>query len=79
MKSKNKAQKTSRNWALVIIASIVIAISVTLLVMAVVYRSNLGWWAPVLAVGAVISILLSVQAIKKNDPVWLLLDLILPG
>jgi hypothetical protein len=79
MIKKKKEQKPPRNWALVVIASIMIVINLALLVIAVAYWSNLGWWAPALIVGAIASLFLSVEAIRKNDPAWLMLDLILPG
>ena len=79
MKSKKKQQTLSRNWALVVIALIMIIINLILLAIAVLYWSVLGWWAPALVGGAITSLFLSVEAIRKNDPTWLLLDLILPG
>ena len=78
-KNKKKEQTIERNWALVVIASIMIIINLVLLVIASMYWSALGWWAPVITVGAIVSIYLSVEAIRTNDPTWLLLDLILPS
>ena len=43
------------------------------------YVSVLGWWAALFIAGAISSIVLGLVAIKKNDPTWLLLDLILPN
>ena len=79
VKNKKKEQKIERNWALVVIASIMIIINLALLVIASMYWSALGWWAPVIVVGAIVSIYLSIEAIRTNDPTWLLLDLILPS
>lgn len=79
MKKKKKDHKPTRNWALVVIASSYILVNVILLAITVMFWSDLGWWTPVIAIGAVVSIYFSVEAIRKNEPAWLLLDLILPG
>ena len=73
-----KVQTVQRNWALVIIASMMIILNVVLLAAVVFYWSAFGWWSLIAVVGAVASIYLSVEAIRTNDPTWLLLDLILP-
>lgn len=74
-----KKQKRERNWALVIIASSVIALNIALLVFTAMNIAWLGWWSFFIAMGALSSIVLSATAIKKNEPAWLLLDLILPS
>ena len=79
MTTKKKVHKQARNWALVVIAVTVMIVNVALLVAAVLYWSALGWWSLAVAVGALTSIFFSIQAIRKNEPAWLLLDLILPG
>lgn len=79
MKNKKKVHKPVRNWALVVIASSYILVNIILIVIAVLFWSDLGWWAPIITVGAVVSIYFSIEAIRKNEPAWLLLDLILPN
>lgn len=74
-----KKEKHGRNWALVVVASIVITLNTGLLIAVSLSTATLGWWALVIVIGAISSIWLSVTAIKKNDPTWLLLDMILPN
>lgn len=78
-KIMKKMQNKERNWVLVVVASIVIILSIALLVITLRNISTLGWWSLAIAAGAVSSICLSITAIKRNEPAWLLLDLILPG
>ena len=73
-----KVRTVERNWALVVIASIMILLNLILLVAAVLYWATFGWWSLIAGIGAATSIYLSVEAIRTNDPTWLLLDLILP-
>ena len=74
-----KKRKKSRNWALVVFASIVIVLNIAVGGFSIAYVSVLGWWAALFIFGAISSIVLGLVAIKKNDPTWLLLDLILPN
>ena len=74
-RTKNK----ERNWLLVVVASVVILCDTALLVVAAINTSTLGWWALGIAVGAILSLYLSIVAIKTNNPAWLLLDFILPN
>ena len=73
---KNK-EETDRNWALIVIASIVILIDLALLIITCIYFSKFGWWALATIAGALSSLCMAIVAIKKNDPSWLLLDLLL--
>ena len=74
-----KIQNYERNWGLVVIASLMILGNAAILVLAVLYMTTLGWWSAALIAGAITSIWLSVEAIRHNEPAWLLLDLILPN
>ena len=75
-----KKKKQNRNWVLFIIASIVIVLNFVVMYVAIVYGNVIGWWAAgALIVASISSIWLSSMAILKNDPSWLMLDLILPG
>lgn len=78
-KITSKQNKSERNWPLVVIALIVIAINAVLLVIGLANTATLGWWALLIALAALTSIFLSVMAIKQNNPAWLLLDLIIPN
>ena len=78
MKSKKKVV-IERNWALVVVASILISIGLALLVLAIINIATFGWWSLALGVGALTTIAAAVMSILKNDPVWILLDLIIPG
>ena len=74
-----KSGNKPRNWALVLIASIVIILNLVMIVLGFAYMSTLGWWSPILIIGGLSSMALAATAIKQNDPAWLLLDLILPS
>jgi len=78
MKSKKKVV-IERNWALVVVASILISIGLALLVLAILNIATFGWWSLALGLGALTTIAAAVMSIVKNDPVWILLDLIIPG
>lgn len=79
MKKKKNQLKPARNWALVVVAVSYIVINLILLVIGVMFWSDLGWWAPAIVIGAMASIYFSIEAIRTNEPAWLLLDIILPG
>ncbi len=74
-----KAQKQEPNIGLRIFATIVIIINIAILAVVAMNVPGLGWWALVIALGAISSIYFAVIAIKRNEPAWLLLDLILPN
>jgi len=78
MKSKKKVV-IERNWALVVVASILISIGLALLVLAILNIATFGWWSLALGLGALTTIAAAVMSIVKNDPVWILLDLIIPS
>ena len=68
------------NWLLRVIASLIILLNIALLVVAISNYQSLGWlWTTVLCTAGVSSIALSIEAIRTNEPAWLLLDLILPN
>jgi hypothetical protein len=68
-----------RNWLLVFLAVIVLIFNLVLILIAAAYIETLGWLSLLFIVGAAVSIFMSSMAIIKKDPVWLLLDLILPN
>ena len=68
-----------RNWILVLIASLVIALSLLAVIVCAINIANLAWLGWLLIVGGISSIVLSTMAIIKNDPAWLLINLILPN
>lgn len=76
---KKKASATERNWALVFIASILIVLGSALILLAVINISNFGWWSLVIGVGGLTTVAAAIMSIIKNDPSWILLDLIIPG
>jgi len=76
---KSKIEVVERNWALVAVASILILISLAILVLAILNVAIFGWWSLALGLGALTTIAAAVMSIVKNDPVWILLDLIIPG
>jgi len=78
MKSKKKVV-IERNWALVVVASILISIGLALLVLAILNIATFGCWSLALGLGALTTIAAAVMSIVKNDPVWILLDLIIPS
>jgi len=75
---KKSTTRTERNWALVIFSSLLILIGLVLTVLAIVYSSELGWWALLVGLTGLSTIGASVMSIVKNDPSWVLLNLILP-
>jgi len=76
---KSNKEVIERNWALVVVASILIIIGLALLVLAIINVGTFGWWSLALILGALTTIAAAVMSIVKNDPVWILLDLIIPG
>ena len=76
---KSKIEVVERNWALVAVASILMIISLVILVLAILNIATFGWWSLALGLGALTTIAAAVMSIVKNDPVWILLDLIIPG
>jgi len=76
---KSNKEVIERNWALVVVASILIIIGLALLVLAIINVGTFGWWSLALILAALTTIAAAVMSIVKNDPVWILLDLIIPG
>ena len=76
---KSKIEVVERNWALVAVALILMIISLVILVLAILNIATFGWWSLALGLGALTTIAAAVMSIVKNDPVWILLDLIIPG
>jgi hypothetical protein len=68
-----------RNWPLTIISIILIGLDVTIIILVCTNIHYFGPWGLVVGIGAVSSIFFCYKAIRTNDPVWLLLDLILPS
>lgn len=66
------------NWPLVILAGIIIVLNAALLVLAIVFAGQFGWWALLLGFGAVSSIILAISSIKYNEPIWVAFDLMFP-
>lgn len=71
--------RSERNYALVVIAGLVIIGNSFLLAVLAAGVINIGWFGWLVAAGSLSSIIMSTMAIRRNDPTWLLLDLILPN
>lgn len=67
-----------RNWLLVVVASFLILFGLAVAVLSVIYFESLGWLAMGGVAGGLSTTGFSVTAIIRNDPSWILLDLILP-
>jgi len=77
---KNKKVTTKpRNWFLVFIASILIVLGAALVALSIVNVASFGWWSVLMGLGGLMTIAAAVLSIVKNDPSWILLDLIIPG
>ena len=73
---KNK----ERSVSLIIIASIWIALNVALVVIGILNFQSFGWLtSTLLIIAGLISMVFATIALAKNDPAWLLLDIIFPG
>lgn len=75
----NKIETKKRNWFLVFIASILIVLGVALILLAVTNVTNLGWWSLLIGLSGITTVAAALLSIVKNDPSWILLDLIIPG
>lgn len=78
MNSKKTATQ-DRNWFLVFIASILLILGLALIVLSLVNIISFGWWSVLIGLGGLTTVAAAVMSILKNDPSWILLDLILPG
>lgn len=76
---KNKTVVRPTNWFLVFIASILLVLGVVLIVAAVMNVTTFGWWSLLIGLGGLTTIVAAVMSIIKNDPSWILLDLVIPG
>ena len=77
MKHKRTPNK-GRNWALVFVASVLILLGLALMVLAITNTRSFGWWSLLIGVAGLATFSTSTMAIVKNDPTWILLDLIIP-
>jgi len=75
---KNKV-RTQRNWAIVVIASLLIVIGNVAFLLAVTNIGVLGWWSLLMGFSGLTTIAAAIMSIVKNDASWILLDLLLPG
>ena len=73
-KKKTTAQHTS--WGLIIISSLIIIGGLTLVTLSIVYIGTFGWWSLLIGVSGLNSIFMATMSIIKNDPSWILLDII---
>jgi hypothetical protein len=76
---KNKVPSKERNWFLVLIASTMIVLGGVVTVLAIANISTFGWWSLLIGLGGLTSVVAATMSIIKNDPSWILLDLIIPG
>lgn len=78
MKRKKVATR-ERDWFLVFIASILLILGLSLVALSLANVSLFGWWSLVIGLGGLTTVAAAIMSIVKNDPSWILLDLILPG
>jgi hypothetical protein len=75
---KRAAPRPISSWVLVSVALVYMGIGLALIVVSVMYIRGVGW----LGVGGVLvglsAVGASTMAIVKNDPSWILLDLLFP-
>lgn len=68
----------AENWPLVGVAVVMMLCGLCLAVVPLFYLAMFGWWALVLIASGVSTVLFCIEALRENDPSWLMLDLILP-
>lgn len=78
MKSKKIATK-ERDWLLVFVASILIALGLGLIVLAIINIVHFGWWSIPIGLSGLATVSAAIMSIIENNPAWILLDLIIPG
>ena len=78
MKNKKTTAK-ERNWVLALVSSVLILLGSALVVLAIMNIALFGWWSLLLGVSGLMTIGAAIMSIIKNDPSWILLDLLLPG
>ena len=76
MRQKKKTTAQHRSWGLIIISSLIIIGGLTLVTLSIVYVGTFGWWSLLIGVSGLISIFMATMSIVKNDPSWILIDLI---
>ena len=76
MRQKKKTTAQHRSWGLIIISSLIIIGGLTLVTLSIVYIGNFGWWSLLIGVSGLISIFMATMSIVKNDPSWILIDII---
>lgn len=54
-------------------------LGVVLVAVAVMNVTTFGWWSLLIGLSGLTTIAAAVMSIIKNDPSWILLDLIIPG
>jgi hypothetical protein len=77
MKKKTNAYAAG-NWLLIIVSSILILIGLALLLLAIIYIGNFGWWSLLIGSTGLTTTGCAVTSIVENNPSWIMLDLILP-
>ncbi len=75
----NKTTVKPRNWFLIFIASILLVLGLAIVVAAIMNFTTFGWWSLLIGLSGLTTIVAAVMSIIKNDPSWILLDLIIPG
>jgi pilus assembly protein TadC len=75
---KTKKPSKPRNPGLIFIASILLLIGLGLVVVVLSNVSLFGWWGLLVALSGLITAAAAIVSIVKNDPTWILLDLLLP-
>jgi len=73
---KNKTQRKPRHWLLVGIASILLVLGAILVVIAMANIPAFGWWSLLIGCAGLTTFVAALMSIIKNDPSWILLDLI---
>ena len=76
MRQKKKTTAQHRSWGLIIISSLIIIGGLTLVTLSIVYIGTFGWWSLLIGVNGLISIFMATMSIVKNDPSWILIDII---
>ena len=76
MRQKKKTTAQHRSWGLIIISSLIIIGGLTLVTLSIVYIGTFGWWSLLIGVSGLISIFMATMSIVKNDPSWILIDII---
>ena len=78
MRTKKKVTE-ARNWGLVLICAILIVLGGAIVVLAVVNIALFGWWSLLIGAVGATTVAAAIMSIIENDPIWIMLDLILPS